>query len=143
MYSYISERFLQACQLHEPVFSFESVLLSPAGTLREGSDAPKDPDRPRPALLLKESGFSLLNRSAFAVYLDLLLLYQNQVIFWLHIFLFGKKHLYLLIFVFSLYRVFRRVMGKHPAIKPGVNELCSYQPLMKRAWRSTVSGWMA
>ena len=38
MYSYISERFLQACQLHEPVFSFKSVLLSPAGTLREGSD---------------------------------------------------------------------------------------------------------
>ena len=143
MYSYISERFLQACQLHEPVFSFESVLLSPAGTLREGSDDPKDPDRSRPALLFKALGFSLLSRSAFAVYLDLLLLYQNQVISRLHIFLFGKKKLYLFTFVFSMYKEFQRVMGKHPAIKPGVNELCSYQPLMKRAWRSTVSGWMA
>ena len=45
-------------------------------------------------------------------------------------------------FVF-LYEYGSPMMGKHPAKEPGVCDLYICQPFIKRAWRSTVSGWIA
>ena len=94
------ERFPTAHQLHEPVLSFQFVFLSPVMAVGRVPDDLLDPDRLPCALYLKASGFSPFVRSAFPAYLDLLLLYQNRVIFRLHIFLFKMNNLYLLFLFF-------------------------------------------